>query len=452
MKRAHISFLEALLLAFCLPTPGNTQNNPALPASPSESSPRIIFNAQQQSHGQNGFRPFVPSVVRDTTDYFPLDSGNTWWYITTVGPYVFVGDHHITGHTTIHDTLYTVKDSVTLYRKDKLGNVYQRLDDVDQLYFKLNAMVGDSWDINMDGLICTMSLYAVKNKCPSSFFGSLDCKWFQLKPVGGGTDNDVWYTLAAGIGMLAIDTSPISDQHAILRHAIIADGDFGALLHVTTIKPPDKAKDVERGTTITFRFNSVVDTGELRSHLTITAKKGGIVSGRLTQDPYQGSYNNPYIFTPDTPFPEGDTVSITLSGGLRDRFSLGLDGNNNDLYESSPNDDTTWTFSIGGTSDVAGGTDSEPNTLTLEQNHPNPFHDRTTIRFRTGAFQSPVSLKVFDVFGREVAALVDEVLTPGTHIVEFDARAAGVVLSSGLYTCRLSENNRTSIRTMVHIR
>jgi len=56
-----------------------------------------------------------------------------------------------------------------------------------------------------------------------------------------------------------------------------------------------------------------------------------------------------------------------------------------------------------------------------------------------------VALKVFDVLGREVATLVDEVKPAGTYTVNFDARH----LSSGVYYYRLTAGSFTQTRKMI---
>ena len=83
----------------------------------------------------------------------------------------------------------------------------------------------------------------------------------------------------------------------------------------------------------------------------------------------------------------------------------------------------------------------------LEQNYPNPFNPATTIRFalvETGQAE----LAVFDLLGRRVATLVDEVLPGGSYEVRFDA--AG--LPSGMYVYRLTAGGRTSVRRMALVR
>jgi hypothetical protein len=55
--------------------------------------------------------------------------------------------------------------------------------------------------------------------------------------------------------------------------------------------------------------------------------------------------------------------------------------------------------------------DTTPSEFLLSQNYPNPFNPVTTIEFSVKQI-SPVSLKVFDIGGREMSTLVDEVYTP----------------------------------------
>jgi len=57
-----------------------------------------------------------------------------------------------------------------------------------------------------------------------------------------------------------------------------------------------------------------------------------------------------------------------------------------------------------------------PKQFTLEQNYPNPFNPSTTISYQLPA-SSLVTLKVFDLLGREIATLVNELQPAGTHDV-----------------------------------
>ncbi len=88
-----------------------------------------------------------------------------------------------------------------------------------------------------------------------------------------------------------------------------------------------------------------------------------------------------------------------------------------------------------------------PLQFALEQNYPNPFNPSTTLSFVIG-HSSFVILKVYDVLGREVATLVNEVKAPGEHVVQFEANN----LSSGVYYYRLSAGSFIQTKKMILIR
>lgn len=85
-----------------------------------------------------------------------------------------------------------------------------------------------------------------------------------------------------------------------------------------------------------------------------------------------------------------------------------------------------------------------PGRLALQQNYPNPFNPSTRIRYTLPA-TGDVTLKVFDVLGRQVASLVDELQPSGTYEVNFDATQ----LSGGVYFYRLSSGEQTVSRSML---
>jgi hypothetical protein len=88
-------------------------------------------------------------------------------------------------------------------------------------------------------------------------------------------------------------------------------------------------------------------------------------------------------------------------------------------------------ISITSTTDVK-GYDKSPETFLLRQNYPNPFNPKTVIRYLVPSSQY-VSIKVYDVFGREVETLVNEKKEAGEHEVEWNAET----VSSGIYFYRL---------------
>jgi len=85
-----------------------------------------------------------------------------------------------------------------------------------------------------------------------------------------------------------------------------------------------------------------------------------------------------------------------------------------------------------------------PTEFSLDQNYPNPFNPSTKIVYNVPV-QSQIQLDVFDVLGRRVTTLVNEVQPAGQHIVNFDASQ----LSSGVYFYRLSTQNLTLSKKMI---
>jgi hypothetical protein len=80
----------------------------------------------------------------------------------------------------------------------------------------------------------------------------------------------------------------------------------------------------------------------------------------------------------------------------------------------------------------------------LEQNYPNPFNPSTKITF-TLKENSPVRLRIYDVLGKEVAVLVNEVLAEGNHQVEFD----GSTLGGGIYFYEIMANNFRDVKKLI---
>ncbi|MBI5476970.1 MAG: T9SS type A sorting domain-containing protein [Ignavibacteriales bacterium] len=89
----------------------------------------------------------------------------------------------------------------------------------------------------------------------------------------------------------------------------------------------------------------------------------------------------------------------------------------------------------------------KPLEYVLEQNYPNPFNPTTNFQFTIANCQLTI-LKVYDVLGREVVTLVNEVRQPGTYTVQWNA--AG--LPSGVYFYRLSSGNFSDVKKMILIR
>ena len=83
----------------------------------------------------------------------------------------------------------------------------------------------------------------------------------------------------------------------------------------------------------------------------------------------------------------------------------------------------------------------------LGQNYPNPFNPSTDIRFQI-PLSGEVSLKVYDISGKEVEVLVNDKLEAGEYIVRFDAGQYGS-LASGVYFYRLQAGDFSDTRKLI---
>jgi len=93
-----------------------------------------------------------------------------------------------------------------------------------------------------------------------------------------------------------------------------------------------------------------------------------------------------------------------------------------------------------------------PKTYRLAQNFPNPFNPSTTIRFDMKA-KGPVTIRIYDVAGRLVRALVDEVRDAGSHAAVWDGRnGTGAEVASGIYFYKMETAGFLATRKLVLLR
>jgi hypothetical protein len=88
-----------------------------------------------------------------------------------------------------------------------------------------------------------------------------------------------------------------------------------------------------------------------------------------------------------------------------------------------------------------------PKEYKLSQNYPNPFNPSTMISYELPK-SGLISIKVYDVLGKEIATLVNEVKNAGKYTVEFD----GMTFSSGTYFYRLESNGTIMTKKMMLIK
>lgn len=92
---------------------------------------------------------------------------------------------------------------------------------------------------------------------------------------------------------------------------------------------------------------------------------------------------------------------------------------------------------------------SLPTEFRLEQNYPNPFNPATRICYSL-AHAGHVKLSVYDILGRQVCALQNQLMAAGSHYIVWNGdTSSGDPVASGVYFYRLETDHHSEIRKMV---
>ncbi len=198
-----------------------------------------------------------------------------------------------------------------------------------------------------------------------------------------------------------------------------------------------KTLDYQTGSYGTTDFSAQVTQSASNFNILVNIENSvGTYNGKVMNRTYVAVIhkikNNPSIvYTNGLAIPEEQSYSL-LRSSLQGYF---FDQAENKLYvQVSASTDSSYRISINNIIlNNSGLKNSIPSSFALEQNYPNPFNPTTTIKYdlKTGG---KVSLKVFDLLGREVAALVNQYQNAGYYSTEF----SGKNLSSGIYFYKLT--------------
>jgi hypothetical protein len=122
----------------------------------------------------------------------------------------------------------------------------------------------------------------------------------------------------------------------------------------------------------------------------------------------------------------GETWS-QINEGMGNREILSLAMGPNYIYAGT-NGASVWRLPLSQITGIEDRSNEIPSQFILSQNYPNPFNPSTVISYQL-AVGSHVTLKVYDVLGKEVATLVNEEKPAGNYKIKFNAGS----LSSGIY-------------------
>jgi hypothetical protein len=171
-----------------------------------------------------------------------------------------------------------------------------------------------------------------------------------------------------------------------------------------------------------------------------------LVSGDLydvTLNIYQSVNSNPSYFTMPVQVKLntslGDTIVTLFNNAQTQNFQFQVIGNPQSIVFDPGNWILKNNTVVTETEDL-----TIPLQFSLEQNYPNPFNPSTTIEY-TIPQNGFVSLKIFNVLGKEVATLVNGQIDSGKHKVEFNATG----LNSGVYFYRIESGSFVDTKKLI---
>ncbi len=138
------------------------------------------------------------------------------------------------------------------------------------------------------------------------------------------------------------------------------------------------------------------------------------------------------------------TYQITFTGGTAN-FSMNLPAYGSAVLIVSDSVKKLSVPKLTSVEQIAGAV--IPEKYLLSQNYPNPFNPSTTINYQIPN-NGIVTLKVYDMLGREVATLVNNVQSAGNYSMQF----SGANLSSGVYFYKLTAGNYTDVKRMLMLK
>lgn len=395
----------------------------------------------------------------DTTDWYPLQTGNKWFYT-----YYYANTSKINKVEVIGDTLMPNNKTYKIVeggnfsryqRKDdnKFVYLYSVSDTSEHLLYDFVSPDLTRWDLNyMNGWQFCVNRTFKGEYLPimnSTEFKEFDWVWIDTTKVPPdtiwGPDLDLsTYTITKGIGR----TSTRGFSFEELFHSAIINGDTLGTIPVGELNVQsdslyflyhlgyEQIDSISNNGRMALFIDSLTLTDSWSYELMLNDKV------LLPNQSIEIKYNETVLLKINTQMPLGsnyiiDTLTIYYSYDDVHRF-----------YDIILFTDPALT-AVNKLSELL-------NNFYLSQNYPNPFNPATTIEYTLpesslsggvsgGRGRLMVTLKVYDILGREVATLINETKEAGTYGVTFEASH----LSSGVYFYRLQAGEYSQTKKMV---
>jgi photosystem II stability/assembly factor-like uncharacterized protein len=290
---------------------------------------------------------------------------------------------------------------------------------------------GLNWGIVNNGLPDTIiNTFAVSES--NIYVGSTSFKYIS-RPFGSIaiSINDIYYSSDNGTNWARIDSQVTYNFRNICLAAngsnLVVGTGYNSASYVSQFNPNG---GIYRITFDGIKWN-VIDSALIGYYVTsLTSTGSNFFAGTMNGGVFASSNNG--------------ASWASINSGLADSNVASLVIHNSNLFAATSSG--VWRRQLSEITSVQSADGIFPKNYCLEQNYPNPFNPSTTI-----CYQLPnachVMLKVYDILGREVATLVDELKEVGSYSVTF----SGEKLSSGVYIARLTAQSKDG-KSFVHIK
>lgn len=254
--------------------------------------------------------------------------------------------------------------------------------------------------------------YILKNNSSNNynnFFAGLFFDW-DIDVVSSG-ENKVNYNVGSRFGYAYNSDLSYIDTHAGVVVLTTDDDTFYAIDNVNQVY--DGFTDSEKWTSLT----------SLRNRSTIGPTDASFVSG-------SGPHN------------------LESNGQLEIAFALIAGSSLDDLKDAAERSRQKYNLLVTDVSEE----NLQPKKYSLEQNYPNPFNPGTTINYSIPE-EGFVTIKIFDILGREIQTLVNDNIFAGSHLISWNGKDSnGYDAASGVYLYSIRFNNIVLNKKMLLIR
>lgn len=204
---------------------------------------------------------------------------------------------------------------------------------------------------------------------------------------------------------------------------------------VTATQPVNNDTSFKVTNYIGVRFSRSMDTASVRNSFSITP---------ATQVSFTWLSGGSLLFVfPAQPLLYDTWYTVKIDSTAKSSGGINIDGNGDGIA----GDPFILKFKTQSQTTLVGDDITAPNKFELYQNYPNPFNPETIIRFDLPVEQY-VSLKIYDLHGKEIITLISENLKAGSHQIKFDASR----LTSGIYFYRIITPEFTDAKKMILIK